>query len=232
MKQQAVSDFSLILQNKAGVFLVDKPSGPTSHDVVNWARKLVNIRTVGHTGTLDPLASGLLILLVGREQTKRQAEFLKLDKKYLVTGRLGVVTDSYDVTGKVVSQSSNWAQLTKEDLKKALTKLVGKIEQIVPVYSAVKVKGKKLYKLARTGQTALGSLPSRQVAIHSIELTSFTPPDFSLAVYCGSGTYVRSLIHDIGQTLGVGATVIALRRTAIGQMSIDQAQVCPYLFKR
>lgn len=206
----------------AGILLIDKPSGMTSHDVVNQVRKKTKVKRVGHAGTLDPLATGLLIVLVGREFTKRQAEFMKLDKEYICEAQLGVETDTYDVDGKVVKKA-NWEEvkkITKKKLQQVLDSFRGEITQIVPAYSAVKIKGEKLYEKARRGKINKKDLPSRQVEIKELELIEFNQDRgfFKIRVVCSSGTYIRSLVHDIGLELGVGSTVNQLRRTKIGEI--------------
>lgn len=216
---------------KAGIVLIDKPQGWTSHDVVAKVRRLTGVKRVGHAGTLDPLATGLLIVLVGREFTQRQAEFMKQEKEYLVTGQLGLTTDSYDSEGLVVQQET-WqkvSQIERQQVVDALDQFRGEIAQQVPAFSAVKVKGKKLYEAARRGKTVQAELPVRRVTIKEVELVDFAMDEttqqatFSLRVVCSSGTYIRSLIHDLGQVLGVGATVTALRRTRIGDLHIKDA---------
>lgn len=218
--------------DKQGILLIDKPKGWTSHDVVGRIRRLTGVKRVGHAGTLDPLATGLLIVLVGREFTKLQSQFLKQDKEYEVTARLGVVTDSYDSDGQVISQA-DWqdvAKINRVDLERVIKKYKGEITQQVPIFSAVKVGGEKLYNKARAGQTNVDfNLPSRTVKINEINFTDFSSDEvtqtatFSLTVSVSSGTYIRSLIHDIGQELGVGAHVISLRRTKIGDLSVLNA---------
>lgn len=209
----------------AGIVLVDKPSGITSHDVVNRVRKATGIKKIGHAGTLDPLATGLLIILISREFTRQQSKFLKQDKQYLVTGRLGITTDSYDIDGKVTKEvdKAEVEKVTKEEIEEALQSFKGEITQTVPAYSAVKVKGKKLYELARKDKVDLKKLPKRQMTIQNIELVEFDGKkgEFNLKVDCSSGTYIRSLVHDLGQKLGVGATVVQLRRTKIGKMKVE-----------
>lgn len=209
----------------AGIVLVDKPAGITSHDVVNRIRKATGIKKIGHAGTLDPLATGLLIILISREFTKQQAKFLKKDKQYLVTGRLGMTTDSYDIDGRVVEEveKEKVEKISKEEIETALQSFKGEITQTVPAYSAVKVKGKKLYQLARKDKIDLKRLPKRRITIQNIEMTEFDKGkgEFILKVDCSSGTYIRSLIHDLGQKLGVGATVVQLRRTKIGKMKVE-----------
>lgn len=228
------------LDGYEGMLLVDKPTGVTSHDVVQWARRQTGHRKIGHTGTLDPLATGLLVLLITRPFTKLQAQFLKQDKSYLVTARLGETTDSYDRDGQRMSLA-DWnsvASVTRNHIEFALKKYHGQIEQQVPIFSAVKMAGKKLYEHARAGEVDSIQLPSRLIIIHSCKLESFDSNDsdekvhFTLSVRCSSGTYIRSLVHDIGQDLGVGATVTALRRTEIGSMHIDDAQLCPLIVKK
>lgn len=215
-----------------GIIFIDKPTGWTSFDVVAKIRSLTGVKKVGHAGTLDPLATGLLIILVGKKYTRMQDQFLKQDKTYVTTARLGMTTDSYDSDGVVTSQLK-WAEiahLEKIDLENCLDHFRGKISQTVPAFSAVKVKGRKLYDLARRDQLDQSSLPSREVEIKKLKLLDFNKDEkkelveFEIEVNCSSGTYIRSLVHDIGQCLGVGATVAKLRRTSIGDINLDQAQ--------
>ncbi len=214
-----------------GVYLVDKPEGPSSHTLVNYFRRLSGIKRVGHTGTLDPLASGLLIILVGREFTKLQSQYLKKDKTYLVTAKLGFTTDSYDRTGQVTSRT-DWKSVSaieKATVEKALKEFRGCINQTVPIFSAVKIAGQKLYDKARRGESV--TLPSRQVTIHQLKLISFKKDvknknlHCTLEVACSSGTYIRSLVHDLGRKLGVGAHVTSLRRTKIDKFHVKKAMV-------
>lgn len=217
-------------QPPAGILLIDKPQGWTSHDVVAKVRGLTGVKKVGHAGTLDPLATGLLIVLVGKEFTKKQDQLMKLDKEYWCEAELGMTTDSYDLDGEVTSQAE-WQQVKQIDqiqLEKILLRFTGKIEQTVPAFSAVKIKGQKLYDRARRGQLANVTLPSREVEIKELELVEFQQnfteqkSIFKIRLVCSSGTYVRSLIHDIGQELGVGAVVTNLRRTRIGQYQLNE----------
>lgn len=227
------------------IVLWDKPTGWTSHDVVARVRATLREQfgkvklKVGHAGTLDPLATGLLLLLLGKA-TKTQDQFMKLDKEYEVTGILGLVSDTYDVTGQIREPSifeDDSARVTHEDLQmtleKLLPKLVGQITQRVPAFSAVKRNGRKLYDMARKGQVEEKDLPLRHVEIYSLEVLevgnkemSFADLDskersyFQLRVRCSSGTYIRSLVHDIGQILGTGAVVSELRRTKVGEYSL------------
>jgi tRNA pseudouridine55 synthase len=219
------------ITSNPGILLIDKPKTWTSHDVVAKIRHLTGVKTVGHAGTLDPLATGLLIVLVGKQYTKRQTEFLKMDKEYVCTARLGMETDTYDTDGQIL-KTATWSELkeiSQEQLQQALLQFVGVINQTVPAYSAVKVKGKKLYNLARQDKVDLTTLPQRQVNIYELQLIETlkdeTKQQFTLTikVKCSSGTYIRSLVHDLGQKLGVGACVTELRRTHIGSYSIDQS---------
>lgn len=213
------------------VLFIDKPSDWTSHDIVNVVRGKTGIRRVGHAGTLDPMATGLLIVLVGRETTRYQDYFMHMDKSYHFTAQLGYVTDTFDRTG-TTTHSSSWDEvknITKENIEEVLKRFVGTYEQQVPMYSAVRVDGQKLYDLARKGKKV--KPPTRVVKITSLELLHFDTDKnqqattFVCRVECGSGTYVRSLAYDIGQVLHVGATVTDLRRTTIGPFSVTNAQM-------
>jgi len=214
-----------------GVFLIDKPSGITSHDVVDQVRSLTGVSRVGHTGTLDPLATGLLIVLVGREYTKQQVQFLKLDKEYRCTAKLGVTTDSYDLDGEVLKRA-DWQtieKLNEPTVIKALKKFEGEITQTVPAFSAIKQAGKKLYELARKNELRQQDLPTRKVTVHQAQLLEFNKnsqtetAEIVLGLTVSSGTYVRSLVHDLGQELKTGAAVAQLRRTAIGKHKVQNA---------
>lgn len=201
-----------------GVLLVDKPTGPTSHDVVNFTRRLTGMRRIGHSGTLDPLASGLLILCLGR--ATRLVEYLVgLDKVYLAEIHFGEETDTYDKEGRVISKKS--VDLEIEQLKSAFRQFTGDIVQLPPLYSAVKVKGLPLYKRARTG-TAV-ERPSRRVTVHQIKLLAWNPPLLKVEIHCSSGTYIRTIAHDLGQALGCGAHLSDLRRLKIGTSHVDDA---------
>ena len=202
-----------------GFLILDKPKGITSHDVVSEVRRLVGRRCkVGHTGTLDPLATGVLILALGKT-TKLSKYLLKQDKVYIVRGRFGLSSPTYDVDGELSSVKCR--EVSEEELLSALPNFTGKIEQIPPSYSAVWVKGKRAYQLAREGKSV--ELPSRTVEIYSLELLSFSYPDFELRVHCSSGTYIRSLVHDIGNSLECSAVVVALRRICVGEICEEQA---------
>ncbi len=202
----------------SGILNLDKPSGMTSHDVVNAARRISGVRKIGHAGALDPMATGVLVLCVGR--ATRLAEYLtSFDKSYQATARLGIETDTYDAEGKVVQ--SNTVTIGREDVKAQLLKFSGAISQVPPMYSAIKQDGQPLYKLARRGITV--ERKPRRTVIHHIALTEWSPPEFSFQVTCSAGTYVRSLAHDLGQELNCGAHLTSLVRTGSGQLELDDA---------
>lgn len=218
-----------------GIWFLDKPTSWTSHDLVAWIRGRTGIQRVGHAGTLDPLATGLLIVLVGRAATKRQTEFLKLDKEYSCVMRLGFVSSTYDRDGQL-SSTATWDQLTAitpKAVQHVFESFIGDIDQQVPLYSSVKVAGRSLHRIARAGEQLSTALPVKRVHIHSIHIDSFNREvsdhtlDIHFTVACGSGTYVRSLVHDVGQKLKVGAIVQELRRTKIGSYTIENAQQFP-----
>jgi tRNA pseudouridine55 synthase len=203
-----------------GVLRVDKPVGPTSHDAVALARRALRTRRVGHTGTLDPFASGLLLLCLG--PATRLAEYLTaLPKSYAATLRLGAATDTDDDTGALISSSDAWQDVSEAALRGVLAAQVGEIEQLPPVYSAKKVGGERMYAAARRGE-AVERTPSR-VTIHAIELTRFEPPEADFTVDCSSGTYIRAIARDAGAALGVGAHLTALRRTRVGAHDLQGA---------
>jgi len=203
----------------SGFLVIDKPTGPTSHDVVGRVRRLAGLRRVGHAGTLDPLAGG--VLLVGLGQATRLIEYLVgLDKVYETTVRLGQATTTYDAEGEVTAERPVTA--TAESIAAALAAFRGPIRQCVPAFSAVKRGGQPLYKSARGGQ-APDDLPERDVTIHALDLLAYAPPLLTLRVACSSGTYIRSLAHDLGTALGSGGHVVALRRTAVGHFTLAQA---------
>jgi len=199
---------------------VDKPEGPTSHDVVASARKALGVKRIGHTGTLDPFASGLLILCVGKA-TRLAEYFSGLDKTYEAVARLGVRTDTLDRDGEVVDETDEWRTLGPARVAEALGRFVGDIEQVPPAFSAKKVDGERAYRKAREGVPV--ELEPCRVAIRSLELTSTDLPEIGFRVTCSSGTYVRSLARDLGEALGVGAHLTGLRRTAVGEWRVEDA---------
>ena len=211
--------------NKPGGFIaVDKPFGVTSHDVVFKARKLFQTSRIGHTGTLDPMATGVLVLLVGR--AAKACEYISKDKKvYLATLRLGYETDTQDVTGKVVSDTVYTAESYSfpalEEMREVTSKFVGKITQVPPMYSALKVDGRKLCDLAREGKTV--EREGREIEIFSIDVEATDSPcDFKLTVACSGGTYIRTLCEDIGRAVGCGAVMATLRRLEASGIDITR----------
>ena len=232
-----IQDYSKIRQDSEGILVVDKPCGVTSHTVVNWARKTFGVRKIGHTGTLDPLASGMLLVLVGRKYTKQQQKYLKLDKEYAVVFELGHATDTYDCSGAEVKRASvsEVMSLSEKRIKDSILSFVGEVEQEVPLYSAVKRKGKKLYELARSNTAGEVVLPIKKVTIYSIsdihiwQNSDSTKRFVSCTILCSSGCYIRSLVNDIGLQLSVGATMTALRRKKIGEFELDSTAICPVI---
>jgi tRNA pseudouridine55 synthase len=202
------------------VLLVDKPEGPTSHDVVRVARRALGVRRVGHTGTLDPFASGLLLLCVG-PATRLVEYFHLLSKVYSATAILGVETDSEDRTGRVTERSDAWAGVTREDVDRVADTLRGPQSQVPPAFSAKKVAGRRAYEAARAGETL--ELEPRSVHVHSLEVVDVRPREVDLVVEVSTGTYVRSLARDLGKRLGCGAHLAALRRLAIGPFPVTDA---------
>jgi len=206
-----------------GFLNVDKPIGMTSHDVVARIRRRLTQTTgskkVGHAGTLDPLASGVLVVCI--QQATRLSEYIMHGiKTYEARIRLGVETDTYDAEGEIVSERDA-TYLQREAVENALMQFTGEIAQVPPMYSAIKQGGRKLYDLARAGQVV--EREARTVTIHALDVLAYEPPELSLRVTCSSGTYIRSLAHDLGAALGIGAHLSALRRTRSGTFSIADA---------
>lgn len=200
--------------------LVDKPAGPTSHDVVQRVRRALGTRAVGHTGTLDPFATGLLVVLVGR--ATRLARFVEAQPKtYLGTARLGLATDTDDRTGTPLGPPVDVAGIAEDRVVAAVAALQGEQQQRPPRYSARHVDGERSYRLARRGIAA--ELPATPVTVHRIELVSYAPPELAFRVTVSAGTYVRALARDLGARLGVGAHLTALRREAVGALRIEDA---------
>lgn len=232
--------------NVSGFFLIDKPVGPTSHDIVDQVRRITGERRVGHAGTLDPFASGLLIVAVGRESTRELNRFVGLDKTYEATFVFGGESDTDDLTGKITPVPL-LKNLTEEKIKKAVKKFVGDINQVPPAYSAIKISGKKMYEAARAGRPLKAG--ARMVTIYKFELMDTDGCGYSPArrdnprivltdgktvairvrIRCSSGTYIRALARDLGRALGTGGFVSELRRTAIGPYRIEEAGVLPNL---
>ena len=201
-----------------GILIVDKPAGWTSQDVVSKLRGVLHERRAGHGGTLDPMATGVLPVFFGR--ATRAVEFFEhAEKAYLAALRLGTVTDTQDTTGTVLETRP--VQVTEMRLRAVLEQFTGEIEQIPPMYSAIKVGGKKLYELARSGRD-IPRAP-RRITVFSIELREFDGTDAVLYIHCSKGTYVRTLCHDIGAALGCGGCMAALRRVQAGAYTIEQS---------
>ena len=202
----------------SGVLFVDKPVGMTSHDVVQFVRKGTKITRAGHTGTLDPRASGVLVVLVG--PAVRLSEFVSAsDKRYQAVIKFGQTTTTYDSEGDITSRRP--FDISHEELEEALSEFVGEVEQTPPAYSALKVRGKKAYELARDGKEV--QLEPRLITIHSLELLDWDPPEAVVDIQCSSGTYVRSLASDLGERLGAGATLVGLRRPKNGRFGLREA---------
>lgn len=202
-----------------GVLLVDKPAGITSHDAVDFIRRAAGIRRVGHTGTLDPAATGLLILCLGKA-TRLSDHLIGLDKTYEGVMRLGVISNSYDLDGEIVEERPVPA-LSIDAIQEQCNLFVGEIAQIPPMVSAVKVGGERLYKKARKGEVV--EREPRRVYVSEYTVLSYAAPDAKIRVRCSRGTYVRSLCHDVGQKLGCGAVLASLRRTMVGEYSLEDA---------
>lgn len=202
-----------------GVLNIDKPAGWTSHDVVARIRRLAGERRVGHAGTLDPMATGVLVVCLGA--ATRLVEYLAdLDKSYRATIRFGAVTDTWDAEGEVIA-TADTADLTLAAAESALAAFRGTIEQTPPMYSALKRDGRPLYELARQGVTV--EREARLVEISRLEIISWAPPDLVVDITCSKGTYVRAIAHDLGAALGVGAHLAALARTRVGSFTLDSA---------
>ncbi len=203
----------------SGFLVVNKPKGLTSHRVVEKVRELLPKGVkVGHTGTLDPLATGVLILAIGKA-TRLSQYLIKKDKCYVVKGRFGLTSNTYDVDGEV--KEVKCREIGKEEFTEALKDFKGEIAQVPPPFSAVRVRGKRAYELARQGKEV--ELPKRRVKIYLLELLEFNYPSFTLKVCCSSGTYIRSLVHDIGTKLNCSAVVEELKRTKVGKIGIEKA---------
>jgi tRNA pseudouridine55 synthase len=211
-----------------GLLLVDKPAGWTSFDVVNYIRKIVaqaegkkpkHVK-VGHTGTLDPFATGLLVILIDKEYTRKAGDLSKQDKTYEVTMRLGETSSTGDPEGEITPVSD--VKPTKEAMEEALKQFTGEIEQVPPAFSAIKINGQRAYKLAREGKEV--KIEPRKVTINRLELIDYSYPEVKFDADVSSGTYIRSLVEDIGKTLGTGAYTVALRRLKIGSYDVAEAE--------
>jgi tRNA pseudouridine55 synthase len=206
-------------QAPEGLLLVDKPSGMTSHDAVDVVRRSLGTRKVGHAGTLDPMATGLLVLGVGR--ATRLLRYLgELPKTYVATGRLGEETDTLDADGEIVRMAP--VDVSLAELERACASLVGESMQAPPAYSAVKVGGRRLYEAARRGEVL--EARARPIRVDAFAVSAFDGRDLEALITCSGGTYVRVLVADVGRTLGCGAHLVRLRRTAIGSFLVEDAR--------
>lgn len=207
-----------------GILLIDKPVGKTSFWLVGILRKKLNVKTIGHAGTLDPFATGVMVMLIGKPYTKLSQSLICDDKEYVATIRLGISTDSYDCDGVEISRCERVPSL--EEIETALQKFQGSVEQIPPMFSAKKVQGKKLYELARQGKEIERKPVTVQMQVKMIE---YQYPLLRIHTVCSKGTYIRSIAHDLGAALGTGAHLSALQRTRSGKFllkdCIDSAQI-------
>jgi tRNA pseudouridine55 synthase len=201
-----------------GLLLIDKPAGPTSHDVVATVRRGAGEKRVGHAGTLDPLATGLLVLCLGAA-TRLSEYLIAKDKAYTARVRFGVSTNTYDADGAVTATGD--VLPTRERVEATLAQFRGTFQQQPPAFSAIKRGGQKAYELARRGETV--ALEPRSITVYQLQITGWSPPDCTLDVTCSAGTYIRSLAHDLGQALGCGAHLAALRRIGSGHFQIEEA---------
>ena len=208
------------MKNKVdGILVVDKPMDWTSYDVVNCVKRRFNVEKVGHCGTLDPIATGLLVILLGKA-TKFQDQFMGQDKVYAATMRLGVETDSEDRTGQVIA-TADCSSVTEAQIREIAAAFIGPQMQTPPMVSAIKLHGQPLYKLARKGQTV--ERQPREITIHSFDITRIALPDVDFTVRCTKGTYVRTICADFGRRLGCGAHMLELRRLQSGNFNLDNA---------
>lgn len=217
MNQSKINTYSA---DEGRVLVVDKPVDWTSFDVVNKIRRLSGIKKVGHAGTLDPFATGILLICLGKA-TKRFSELLELEKEYEAEITLGIETDTMDHTGKVIREMEI-PTFSREDVEATFEGLVGDIEQEIPSYSAAKFKGKRLYKLARAGK----EVPTlyKKVTVHSLELLDISSNTIRIRVACGRGTYIRTLARDIARKLGTAGHLTVLTRTRVGSFKLQEAQ--------
>ena len=207
------------MENFNGLIIIDKEAGFTSHDVVSRVRKILSFRKVGHTGTLDPDATGVLPICIGKG-TRVSDMLVMSDKEYVAKVRMGTVTDTQDISGKVLSVE-DCAHITRKEIEDAIGHFIGEIEQIPPMYSAIKIDGQKMYDLARQGIEV--ERKPRKITIYDIVLCEVENSTFTMKVRCSKGTYIRTLCHDIGQYLGCGACMETLRRTGSSIFGIEDA---------
>jgi len=198
------------------IFGIYKPIGPTSHDMIDKLRKITGIRKIGHAGTLDPLASGVLVVAIGREGTKQLGTLMKMEKEYIAEIKLGETSTTDDEEGeKTKIQETRYNRPNRSQIQNIIKQFIGQVEQTPPIYSAIKIKGKSAYKYARAGQKI--ELKPRIVEIKSIEILDYKWPVLKLKIVCGSGVYIRSLARDIGEKLKTGAYMAGLERIRVGE---------------
>ncbi len=204
---------------KNGILLIDKPKGITSYDVIRKLKKIFKTTKIGHSGTLDPFATGLLIIAIGK--ATRVLQYLTSeDKIYECEMELGTITDSFDITGKII-EKRDFSHVNKENFQNTLNQFKGEILQVPPVFSAKKMNGERLYEKARRGEII--NIPPSKVTVYSIEITDFNLPTIKIITKVSKGTYIRSLVHDIGIKLGCGAVATNLRRLSIGKFDVKNA---------
>ncbi len=201
-----------------GAIVINKPAGCTSRDIVNRLNRILETKEIGHTGTLDPMATGVLVCLIGRA-TKLSNILTNQDKEYIATFKLGILTDTLDITGNVLKEEK--ININKTKIEEILKSYIKTYNQEVPIYSAVKVKGKKLYEYARNNEQI--ELPKREVTIYSLDILSIDKDTITIKTKVSKGTYIRSLIRDIGESLGTYATLTELTRTTLGNFNIDKS---------
>ncbi len=206
------------INNMQGAIIVNKAPDMTSRDVINILNKKFNTKSIGHTGTLDPIAEGVLVCLIGK-YTKLTDILINHDKEYIASFKLGILTDTLDITGKILKEEK--INLTKEEIQKTILSFKGKYNQEVPIYSAVKINGKKLYEYARNNEEI--TLPKREVNIYDIELLNIDNDIITIKTKVSKGTYIRSLIRDIGLKLNTNATMTKLIRTKLGKFTIEES---------
>lgn len=224
------------MENLNGIFAVNKPRGMTSHDVVNIVRRKTSVKRVGHGGTLDPLAEGILVIAVGRENTKKLDQYVKGEKEYLATLKLGYISETDDADGPIHEYNNYMFQKLasievppqsaskipeEEQIKHCLKKFIGNIQQVPPIYSSIKLRGKPAHRRVRRGETV--EMKSRPVFIKRITLDQYCYPEVKIKVTCGPGVYIRSLARDIGNELKVGAYLSKLIRTKVGKFTLKSS---------
>ncbi len=204
---------------------INKPVGPTSHDIIYQVRRITHVKRVGHAGTLDPAAAGVLVVAIGREFTKQLGTITDHDKEYVATVTLGATSSTDDREGEIIENRVQGIGVSRKEIDEILQKFVGAIMQVPPAYSAIKMDGRKAYDLARKGVEV--NMEPREVVIHSIEVVSFAYPELVIKVHCGKGVYIRSLARDIGAALGTGGYMSALTRTRVGDFRIEDSMTIP-----